>query len=150
MIRKAAVYSSSRRQAAPPAPQAAAAPAPKKRRSRWRRLRFPVAILGLALVLGATLALLPRGMMPDEVDAAIKGAIEAIPPKPAAADAYEKIRPSVVLVSAHSDEGETDPARGTGVIMVESGIILTNLIQDRKSTRLNSSHLARSRMPSSA
>ncbi len=127
MIRKAAIYSSSRRQAAPRAPQPAAGPAPKKRRVRWRRLRLPAAILGLALVLAAGVALLPRGMMPGEVELAIKEAIEAIPPKPTAADAYEKIRPSVVLVSAHSDEGETDPARGTGVIMVESGIILTNL-----------------------
>ena len=90
-------------------------------------MRFPAVILGLVVLMAATLALLPRGMMPDQVGAAIKDAIEAIPPKPGAADAYEKIRPSVVLVSAHSDEGETDPARGTGVIMVESGIILTNL-----------------------
>lgn len=85
----------------------------------------------------SALLLLPRGMMPGEVDAAIKEAIEAIPPKPTSADAYEKIRPSVVLVTSRPDdgeegtqgmvEGEEEPARGTGVIMVESGIILTNL-----------------------
>ena len=69
----------------------------------------------------------PRGMPPEQVGAAIKAAIQAIPPKPTSADAYEKIRPSVVLVSSYPDEGETEPARGTGVIMVESGIILTNL-----------------------
>ncbi len=100
--------------------------------------------LGAALM--ATILLLPRGMMPDQVEAAIKDAIEAIPPKPTAADAYEKIRPSVVLVTSRPDDGEEgtqgtaeaqqgdpargagdDLARGTGVIMVESGIILTNL-----------------------
>ena len=80
---------------------------------------------------------MPRGMMPDEVAAAIKSAIEAIPPKPTTADAYEKIRPSVVLVTSRPDDGEEgtpgmaedkdEPAKGTGVIMVESGIILTNL-----------------------
>ncbi len=99
-------------------------------------MRLP--LLGVAVAgLVAALALLPRGMPPAEVDAAIKHAIEAIPPKPTAADAYEKIRPSVVLVTSHPDDGEesTKPmtdgrdatARGTGVIMVESGIILTNL-----------------------
>jgi S1-C subfamily serine protease len=125
MRSRAAVYSSSRRQAAPAAPQPAAVQ--KKRRVRWRRLRLPSIIFSALVLLAGTVALLPRGMMPDQVGAAIKDAIEAIPPKPGPAEAYEKIRPSVVLVSAHSDEGETDPARGTGVIMVESGIILTNL-----------------------
>jgi S1-C subfamily serine protease len=105
-----------------------------------------VPALGIAIVgLLAALVLLPRGMQPVEVEAAIKEAIEAIPPKPTAADAYEKIRPSVVLVTARADEGDEaakgtqegrkdpppgggdDAARGTGVIMVESGIILTNL-----------------------
>jgi S1-C subfamily serine protease len=123
--KRAAVYSSSRRPAAPAAAQPAATP--KKRRLRWRRVRLPLVIFSALVLLAGTVALLPRGMMPDQVNAAIKEAIEAIPPKPGAAEAYEKIRPSVVLVSAHSDEGETDPARGTGVIMVESGIILTNL-----------------------
>jgi S1-C subfamily serine protease len=92
--------------------------------------------LGIVIAgLLAALVLLPRGMNPEQVEAAIKEAIEAIPPKPSTADAYEKIRPSVVLVTSGADEGEegspeqekTEPARGTGVIMVESGIILTNL-----------------------
>src|SRR5689334_6297547 len=137
-MKRGAVYSQSRQPARPAAPPPASpsAPARKKRRLRWRRIVMPV--LGVAIVgLGATLALLPRGMQPAAVDAAIKAAIEAIPPKPTAADAYEKIRPSVVLVTARADDGDdgtvspteekTEPARGTGVIMVESGIILTNL-----------------------
>ena len=92
-----------------------------------------IAVAGLLLAL----VLAPRGLPPAQVDAAIKEAIEAIPPKPTAADAYEKIRPSVVLVTSQPDEAEQatrpmteerdDTARGTGVIMVESGIILTNL-----------------------
>jgi len=109
-------------------------------------MRFPAALLILVLLFGGIVAMLPRGMMPKEVDAAIKDAIEAIPPRPTGADAYEKIRPSVVLVTSRPDDGEEgtkgmveaqkgdpargagdEPARGTGVIMVESGIILTNL-----------------------
>jgi S1-C subfamily serine protease len=145
--KRAAVYSSSHRRAAPVAlPQAAEAARPRKRRLRWRRLRFPATIAALVVVMVATVALLPRGVMPDQVEAAIKDAIEAIPPKPTAADAYEKIRPSIVLVTSRPDDGEEgtkgmaeaqkgdtapgggdEPARGTGVIMVESGIILTNL-----------------------
>jgi S1-C subfamily serine protease len=120
------------------APQAVAAQ-PRKRRWRWRRLRMPVlAAIGLvALALLSANLLRPHGLTQHEVDSAIKEAIEAIPPKPGAADAYEKIRPSVVLVTSRADDGEEDtkgmieghdePARGTGVIMVESGIILTNL-----------------------
>ncbi|HEX7054475.1 MAG TPA: trypsin-like peptidase domain-containing protein [Burkholderiales bacterium] len=137
MRKRAAVYSpSSRRPAAPPAtpPQPAAEPRWKKWRASWRRLALPAAVAAVA-ALALALALQPRGMMPDEVDAAIKDAIESIPPRPTSADAYEKIRPSVVLVTARPDEGEEgakagpedEPARGTGVIMVETGIILTNL-----------------------
>jgi S1-C subfamily serine protease len=128
-VNRAAVYSQSRRPAQLPVAPTVAAAAPKKRRWRPRRMVFPIlGILAIAVTgLLAALLAMPRGMMPEEVDATIKEAIKAIPPKPTAADAYEKIRPSVVLVSSYPDEGETEPARGTGVIMVESGIILTNL-----------------------
>jgi S1-C subfamily serine protease len=136
--KRAAVYSSSRPRTARPATPAAAAPQPKKRRLSWRRLRNPlIGILALAVVgLGAAMIVVPRGMMPDEVEGAIKEAIAAIPPKPTTADAYEKIRPSVVLVTSRMDDEPKqdsseakpkEPARGTGVIMVESGVILTNL-----------------------
>jgi S1-C subfamily serine protease len=82
-----------------------------------------IAILGLL----AAIVLLPRGMAPEDVRGAIKSAIEAIPPRPTATDAYEKIRPSVVLITAQAEDAAAEPARGTGVIMVESGVILTNL-----------------------
>jgi S1-C subfamily serine protease len=132
VIRRPAVYSSSRR----PAPPAAAAPQPKKRRLR---LRIPLVwVLAVAVAgLAAAMLVVPRGMAPEQVDFAIKQAIEAIPPRPTSADAYEKIRPSVVLVTSRPDDGEEsthamtdgkdESAKGTGVIMVESGIILTNL-----------------------
>jgi S1-C subfamily serine protease len=64
-------------------------------------------------------------------------AIEDLPPKLTATDAFEKILPSVVAVRATADDGEEgtkgmetgkqDIQRGTGVVIVESGIILTNL-----------------------
>ena len=135
MKKRAAVYSQSRR--APPPAGLPAVSTPKKKPFNWRKLRMPAAIVAaLALLIGAIFSV-PRGMMPAEVDAAVKQAIEAVPPKPTFADAYERVRPSVVLVTSRPDDGEEgtkgmiegkdEPARGTGVIMVESGIILTNL-----------------------
>jgi S1-C subfamily serine protease len=56
---------------------------------------------------------------------------------PNATDAYEKIRPSVVAVRGAADDGEEgtqgmetgkqELQRGTGVVIVDSGLILTNL-----------------------
>ena len=132
--RRTAVYSSSRRAA--PTPPPAAASELKKRRFRFR---IPLVwVLGVAVAgLAVAMLVVPRGMMPEQVEATIKEAIEKIPPKPTSADAYEKIRPSVVLVTSRADDaeegahamtdGKDESAKGTGVIMVESGVILTNL-----------------------
>jgi serine protease DegQ len=134
MRKRGAVYSSSRRlpvavrpapaeqPAAPPAakPQAKAKPAPRR---RWA---LPAATA--ALVLGvAALLLAPAGPPP-----------EVVSPEPpqkemTAADAYEKIRPSVVLVRGSPYDGTEEveskgqDSTGTGVVIVDSGIILTNL-----------------------
>ena len=97
-----------------------------------------------------------RGMSQAEVDAAIQRALEANPPKPTVADAYEKILPSLVHVrglpteedpkEARPDGTEADPATatapegntGTGVVIVDTGIILTNLhvVQGAKRVKL--------------
>jgi S1-C subfamily serine protease len=79
----------------------------------------------------------PHGVSKAEVEALIHRAIDELPPKPSATDAFEKILPSVVAVRAMPDDGEEgtkgmetgkeDVQRGTGVVIVESGIILTNL-----------------------
>jgi serine protease DegQ len=95
-----------------------------------------------------------RGVSPAEVEAAIQRALEANPPRPTAADAYEKILPSVVHVRGLMTEADPEPAKpeekkeenkeqktvedasadkapagniGTGVVIVDTGIILTNL-----------------------
>jgi S1-C subfamily serine protease len=136
MKKRAALYSHSRRLPGAAVASAVAEP-PKKKPFAWRKLRLPAAIVAaLALVVGAYLSI-PRPMTPQEVELAVKQVLEAQPPKPTVADAYERIRPSVVLVTSRPDDGEEgtkgmiegkdEPARGTGVIMVESGVILTNL-----------------------
>jgi len=94
-----------------------------------------------------------RGVSQADVEAAIQRAFDANPPKPTAADAYEKILPSLVHVRALATEEEPAseapkaPAKdakpepgadagaakpqegnvGTGVVIVDTGIILTNL-----------------------
>src|SRR5690606_14193178 len=49
------------------------------------------------------------------------------------AEVAEKVQPSVVMIQGTTGEG-------SGVVLTEDGLILTNN-QDRKSTRLNSSHV---------
>jgi serine protease DegQ len=60
--------------------------------------------------------------------------LEAAASEPTAADAYEVIRPSVVLVRGLPAEGEGDADgkaeegnTGTGVVIIDNGTILTNL-----------------------
>jgi len=159
-MKRAAVYSSSR--ARPPAPEEVPE-VPRKKSVSWRERLQPqrgsLKIAGFAaavlLVIGAALTYGPefRGMSQADVEAAIQRAMEANPPKPTAADAFEKILPSLVHVRAFMTDEESpkeevkddkaakpaeaaaDPAAakplegniGTGVVIVDTGIILTNL-----------------------
>jgi S1-C subfamily serine protease len=76
-------------------------------------------------------------MTQAQVEALVHRAIDEIPPRPSATEAFEKILPSVVAVRAMADDGEegtkgmadgkADVQRGTGVVIVETGLILTNL-----------------------
>ena len=94
--------------------------------------------IALALILAGALWLFqPPALTQAQVAALVHKAIEDIPPRLTATDAFEKILPSVVAVRATLDDGEEgtkgmatgkqDIQRGTGVVIVESGIILTNL-----------------------
>ncbi|MBN2553774.1 MAG: trypsin-like peptidase domain-containing protein [Spirochaetales bacterium] len=75
----------------------------------------------------------PKQLTQAEVRSTIARTLEEAPPEPSFASlAYQVIRPSVVLV--HSPGTETDRERretggavGTGVVIVDSGIILTAL-----------------------
>ena len=138
MRRRNVVYSGSRT-----VPQPSAAPKPPvakpqpKKRFAWRRPLVP-GFIALALILAGTLWLFqPPALTQAQVAALVHKAIEDIPPRLTATDAFEKILPSVVAVRATLDDGEEgtkgmatgkqDIQRGTGVVIVESGIILTNL-----------------------
>ena len=136
MNRRSAVYSSSirRRRAeaaaiAPAAPRPATRPSPSDlAQSHPLKFRAVVVATALAILLAAGWALAPSpGGMPPEPP------LEAAAGRPSAADAYEQIRPSVVLVRGLPGEDETaaedepEGNTGTGVVIVESGTILTNL-----------------------
>ena len=126
MKKRVAVYSSSRR--APP-PPAAKVEAPKPRQPiAWKKLRTPAAIAS-GWVLLAILFL----FSPPWRTAPALPPLEAAAAQPTAADAFEKIRPSVVHVrgipEVDDPENDTKPEGnvGTGVVIVDTGVILTNL-----------------------
>src|SRR6266545_3718707 len=99
-MKRIAVYSSSRPRAA--APQVAVEIQPEKEIAPPVRSRFSLKSKGARIAGGVLAALLAagaawtygpqlRGMSQAEVDAAIQRALESNPPKPTAAEAYEKI-----------------------------------------------------------
>ena len=126
-MKRAGLYSSSRRPRLPAAPVVVI-----KRKFSWKALRV-AGVVALMLAIAAAGWLAPRGLQQPAVDEAIAKAIEAQRKVFSASEAYEKILPSVVLVRGIADETEdTDgkppaTATGTGVVIVDEGIILTNL-----------------------
>ena len=139
MKRRNVVYSGSRKPVPAPsvAPKPPVAKAQPKRIVRWRRALVPAVALLLVIVAGALWLSQPTALTQAQVEALVHRAIEDIPPKPTPTDAFEKILPSVVAVRATPDDGEEgtkgmetgkqDIQRGTGVVIIDSGIILTNL-----------------------
>ena len=91
--------------------------------------------MALALVLGLFLWMMApaKGITQADVEAMVQKVLEAKQPAPTAADAYESILPSVVHVRGLPDapdadvQSEREIQSGTGVVIVDTGIILTNL-----------------------
>jgi S1-C subfamily serine protease len=142
-MKRAALYSRSRAaQSTAPAPGAAPAqPAAPPRPRLLRRLASrssllaPMAIGGLIVALVFTAASswkpAPRQITQRDIDRAVLHTLNSKSLPSAAAKAFEAVRRSVVLVRgiAPGEDGEQggDDAVGTGVVIVESGLILTNL-----------------------
>jgi serine protease DegQ len=117
-------------------------------RKRWFRLFGERHERALLLVAGALIALTiaavylgtrapPRNLTQKDIDAAVLHTLETAQIPSVASKAFEAIRPSVVRViglGAEPDPGEgNSPSSrggfgiGTGVVIVDKGIILTNL-----------------------
>jgi len=145
-MRQPAQYSASRRATPAPVPGVAAVAAPvavERPRGRWRAAvgrgatspRVMWAAIGLLSI--ALLAMVwqrgPGGsaaLTQKDIDAAVLRTLTTqVLPSPAAR-AADKIRPSVVRVLSYgkgADGKETEQGVGTGVVIVDKGIILTNL-----------------------
>jgi S1-C subfamily serine protease len=86
----------------------------------------------LLVLLHAAMKPPPRQLTQRDIDAAVRHTLETKPLPSAAARAYETVRPSVVRVRGlgHHDSREDDDTEtgvGSGVVIVDKGIILTNL-----------------------
>lgn len=85
----------------------------------------------LAIIFGYILFTKPLTPTQKDIDLAVQHTLENMPPKYSMASlAYKTVRPSVVRVHTYKEDeasGEDTPdGTGTGVIIVESGVILTN------------------------
>ena len=137
-MKRASLYSSSRAKAVAAVP----VPGPKKIalksriRESLRKNRVPLlaATPGLAALF---FVLFQWGQAParqqltqEDIDAAVTRAIESVPLPSVAAKAYEAVHGSIVRVRAFMDGpdgGEVEGNVGTGVVILDSGVILTNI-----------------------
>jgi S1-C subfamily serine protease len=155
-MKRTTLYSSSRASASGPAtpagrpdpvkiadqsPAGSAAQAPQqKSMSRWgnfcRRYERPLwvaAAVMLALLVVLTHALImpsPRQITQDDINSAVLHTLENSTLPSPAAKAYQIIRPSVVRVrrmEPGKNGEDVEKGVGTGVVIVDKGIILTNL-----------------------
>ena len=148
-MKRAAIYSSATRvresaaqrdssAAATAVPAAATAPVAPRERARAfpaRRVAAVAATGGLVVLLLLVLAWgalrpVPREFTQEDIDAAVLHTLENKTLPSRAAKAAEAVRPSVVLVRGYVDDGkggEREHGVGSGVVIVDQGIILTNL-----------------------
>lgn len=150
-MRRPALYSSSNRSpVGPPMPvpeqsgtaASALKPAPSAQAERlglrlsWHDPRLLWGVIALmALLLSATLATVLHGeqrpLTQKDIDAAVLKTLATTPIPSAASRAYEAIAPSVVRVTGYVKDQKTqqdvERSVGTGVVIVDKGVILTNL-----------------------
>ena len=149
MRRTTTLYSSSGRRsppgrprtAAPAAPTASPSPPPPVAAKPARKLSRRVESLLLVAAgagIAALFALLAGRSAPpqqpitqQDIDAAVRHTLETKPPPSVASRAAEAVRPSVVRVQGLRDDpdgyGDIEHGIGTGVVIVDQGLILTNL-----------------------
>jgi S1-C subfamily serine protease len=145
-MKRVTLYSSSAR-SRPAGPAAAVetgpveAVKPPPTRWRWRerlgRLRGPLLVLAgglfvlLLVLVHAAYTPPPRELTQRDIDAAVLRTLEEKPLPSKAAKAYEIIAPSVVRVRGfgpgEGGEEEVETGVGSGVVIVDKGVILTNL-----------------------
>jgi len=131
------LYSSSRAKAAE---AVAPPPVPQKKHLRLRawlrehRRSMYLAAPGLAALVFVSVqwALAPGRVevTQEDIDAAVAQALETVPLPSHSTRAYEAVRGSIVRVRAFvsgPDGGELEGSVGTGVVILDKGVILTNI-----------------------
>ena len=140
-MRSTPLYSSSRHSAsAKDAPETAADPAPPRPPGRLRSFaarheRPLLVVLGSALALAAMLIYggtprSQRAITQEDINAAVLHTLETQTLPSPATKAFEKLRGSVVRVrdlAVTEDNNEVETGVGTGVVILDKGVILTNL-----------------------
>ena len=147
-MKRAALYSSSPREAASPAPASApaiepegapdSAPPASSARRFLRRFECPLWMAAGALIVAALGSAWmasqdkPREFTQEDIDAAVMNTLENKTLPSRAAKAAESVRQSVVRVRGYYENpkdpnGEEGKGVGTGVVIVDNGTILTNL-----------------------
>ena len=152
MQRRTTLYSSSgrglppgRSRAAKPAaaaaapPPAQAAPPPGKPGGKLSRRAEGLLLVAAGAAIAALFALMvgrggppPQTITQQDIDAAVRHTLETKPLPSVASRAAEAVRPSVVRVQGLTDDpdgysGDIEQGIGTGVVIVDKGLILTNL-----------------------
>jgi S1-C subfamily serine protease len=129
----------------PPAPAPAAPKKPARVKEFVSRRQGPLMFLAGLAVAAALVALhagftaAPRALTQQDVEAAVLRTLETNTLPARMAKAFDIIRPAVVRVRGLGvDESgeETEQSVGTGVVIVDSGVILTNLHVVATATKL--------------
>jgi len=144
-MKRPTLYSTARRRATPaPAPHPApAAPAPRRARLKSFLLRHDRPLLlaagavvaALLVAVHAAMAPAPHQITQRDIDNAVRHSLETKPLPSRAAQAYEAVAPAIVRVQGvrraetlgDSGKAQSEGSTGSGVVVQESGVILTSL-----------------------
>src|SRR5512140_1507274 len=141
-MKRVTLYSSSRRSRSPVLPSGTRPSdrVPPRLVRLWKSIRrhdhalwaIGGGLLALLLVWGyATMAPTPHRITQKDIERAVLHTLETGTLPSPAAKAYEAIRPSVVRIrgmdTGHYGDDEIERSVGSGVVIVDKGVILTNL-----------------------
>jgi S1-C subfamily serine protease len=137
-MKRASLYSSSRAKTANAIPVAVPKKIELKSRIKEALRNYRVPLVAAAPGLAALFFVLfqwtylpaPPQLTQEDVDAAVVRSFDTVPLPSVATKAYEAVRGSIVRVRGFMDGpdgGEVEGSVGTGVVILDSGVILTNI-----------------------
>ena len=145
-MKRGSLYSRSRPKATGEVVPVKKVEAKSKFREALRKYRAPLiaALPGAAalvfVLLQAGLATRQAEITQEDIDAAVAKSLDSVPVPSHSAKTYEAVRGSVVRVRAYNDGpdgGEIVGSTGTGVVILDKGVILTNIHVVRGAKRIS-------------